>query len=163
MNWIIYSQPRAGSWLVLHHIHSAHSHSHILELGQNQSVPLEGEWIAKSHFRVLPTHVNRWSCVCLRRRDHFHQYLSTRIHHRVQEWQHYTHQKPSPFWVYPSHMIKWCDEIDSYEQWQDHVSSLQWAHCYQLEFEQFTEQPEILSQLTGTRPCVKTQPSPYRP
>jgi hypothetical protein len=163
MNYIIYSNPRVGSWMTTEHI-SAYLPQHrvydIISPGiQHQSGPqfdYDHPCIIKTHDVRLPRDPSQFHCVYLSRRDEWAQWCSSMLAVITLESREYTDSTVAPRIISGRVMLDIVQSWRQYEQWVLAQQSLDWCTFTHLVYEDILQTPKLLCTLIGDEPHMIT-------
>lgn len=164
VNYIVYSNPRVGSWLAVHHIQSHLPDHRVQELitfpGQQSAGPpftVDQPTILKTHGKRLPQDPSQFHSVYLSRRDEWAQWCSAMLTRITGEYSHYTDQPYPPRPVSGRFMLDTIKGWRSYTRWMfDQAQHVGWHQFTHLVYEDILQTPELLCSIVGDEPRIRT-------
>jgi len=163
VNYIIYSNPRVGSWMTTEHIQAYLPQHRVYEIItpeiQHQLGPpfdYDHPCIIKTHDMRLPQDPSQFHCVYLSRRDEWAQWCSAVLALITRESREYTDRTVAPRTVSGRVMLDGIESWRRYEQWVLAQQSIGWYKFTHLVYEDILQTPDLLCTLIGDTPRIVT-------
>jgi len=160
MNYIVYSNPRSGSWLTVDHIARTHPDYALSETSGVQNLQPQRPVIAKTHGLGAPISPQEWHMVHVWRQDSFAQFCSAQIAIWTKQYRVYSREadtEPRP--IPPRVMLNTVTEFRQYDAAVNSLKTLPWNTVTTLQYEQIIQTPQLLTEITGTTAELLSTPS----